>query len=401
MSIVAIGKFGRSIKFGRHLWKDGAGNNEPATLFSALANLHPSNTYVMVGKSDLSRCKQEDYDYWFPHGNVIDAWKGFDSKKDDAKTYPYEQVKHMKFDYGIMNGGITADINTEDTFKKFSKKTGEIGEDLAKPLGMFAKGVGPLLYFLNMTNIKWVNFQADARQFPITAYDMFNVDVVTFGTIESEQTVSRFKSYDDQTLVKTKEKSVYGATECLCLLDPMYKDKSWFGGERDIKVGFFFHKYRDKKRYTAIKNYIDEFDEDEISVFGKWEEELEEGDPRFKGSLYFDQVQEVLPRIKYTMCYPITQGDISAKWVESLRAGIVPFFDKNYDTDRLLVKNHGVPEFLYVSSPQEMKEKIDYLENNPDKYDSMINILTIIHKNISKNILDKYDKMILNEVGHC
>ena len=65
--VIAIGKLGCSIKFGRHLWKDVAGNNEPATLFSAIANDNPENTYVLIGKSDFSRCKKEYIDYWFEH----------------------------------------------------------------------------------------------------------------------------------------------------------------------------------------------------------------------------------------------------------------------------------------------------------------------------------------------
>lgn len=398
--VVAIGKFGRSIKFGRHLWKDGAGNNEPATLFSALANANPDNLYVLVGKSDFSRCKEEDRQYWFPHGNVLDAWKGFDSKNDDSLIYPYENVKHLKFDYGVMNGGITSEINTENTWNKRDKKTGIIDKDnLVKPLGMFAKGVGPLVYFLNMTNIKWVNFTADARQFPIVAKDLFNMNEVTFATINKSVPVKKYNGYGSYEEVTNIERASYGATECLLLLDPKYKGQSWFGGERDIKVGMFFHKYKDKKRIKGIKAYIDLFNDDEISVFGKWEEEVEAGDERFKGSLTFDEVQETLPRIKYTLCYPITPGDISAKWIESVRAGIVPFFDENYDTDYILNKVHKVPEFLYVKSPEEFKNKIDTLENTPSLYKDILNRLKNIHDELSDDILDHYIEMIDNEIN--
>lgn len=389
--IIAIGKLGRSIKFGRHLWKDGAGNNEPATLFSAIANAHPENTYVLIGKSDFSRCKQEYRDYWFPHNNVIDAWKGFNAKTDDPTPYPYEAVKDMEFDYAIINGGIGSEINTRGMFNKYSKKTNEVLDELANPLGMFAMGVGPVLYFLNKTNVKWVNFTADARQLPIVAYDLFNPQVATLATIEKTKTVNRFVGYGDQRITTREDVAIYGMPEFLCLLDPEYKGKSWYKNktEKDIKVGLFFHKYKDKKRYNAIKEYIKQFDEDEISVYGKWDEEIET-DSRFKGSKTFDEVQEILPRIKYTICYPIVDGDISAKWVESIRAGIIPFFDKNYDKDRLLVKYHKVPDFLYVDSALEFKEKINILENNPEKYEKMLNILEIILRNAEENLVEKY-----------
>lgn len=398
--IVAIGKFGRSMKFGRHLWKDGAGNNEPATLFSALANSNPDNLYVVVGKSDLSRCKQEDYDYWFPLGNVIDAWKGFNSKEDNSLIYPYEQVKHLEFDYGIMNGGITSEINTENSFPKYNKKTGEIDEEkIVKPLGMFAKGVGPILYFLNTTGIKWVNFTADARQFPIAAYDMFNTNLITFATINKKAEVNKFKEYGKCEIIKVEEEAVYGATECLCLLDPMYEGISHVGGDRDIKIGLFFHKYRDKKRIRALREYIDIFDEEDISVFGKWEDEFEAEDTKFKGSKTFDEMQEILPTIKYTLCYPITPGDISAKWIESIRAGIIPFFDKNYDADRILIDKYNIPEFLYTSNPQAFKNKIEYLESNPNEYEKIAKKLKNIHDNISSNLINDYNEMIKKVIG--
>lgn len=394
--IIAIGKLGRSIKFGRHLWKDGAGNNEPATLFSALANKNPENTYVLIGKSDFSRCKPEYLDYWFKHDNVIDAWKGFNSKEDDPTTYPYNAVKDMKFDYAIINGGIGSEINTKGMFKKYHKKTNTVLDEEAKPLGMFAMGVGPVLYFLNKTNVPWVNFTADARQLPIVAYDLFNQQKATLATIEKTETVNRFVGYGDQNITTREDISIYGMPELLCLLDPDYEGKSWFNNkqEKDIKVGFFFHKYKDKKRYNALKEYFDIFDPEDVSIFGKWEEEIDSGDERYKGSKTFDETQEILPRIKYTICYPIVKGDISAKWVESIRAGIVPFFDKDYDEDRLLVAYHKVPEFLYVSSPEEFKSKVEFLENNPSEYERLLNILEIILKNGEKDLIDKYQYAI-------
>lgn len=62
-----------------------AGNNEPATLFSAIANKHPENTYVLIGKSDFSRCNKEYIDYWFKHGNVIDACEFYQNSFNKRK----------------------------------------------------------------------------------------------------------------------------------------------------------------------------------------------------------------------------------------------------------------------------------------------------------------------------
>lgn len=402
--VIAIGKLGRSIKFGRHLWKDVAGNNEPATLFSAIANKHPENTYVLIGKSDFSICNKEYIDYWFKHGNVIDAWEGFNSKEDDPITYPYERVKNMKFDYAIINGGISGGINTPGVFKKYSKKTGEFLDEIANPLIMFKNYAGPLIYFLNKTKVKWVNFTADARQLPIKAYDLFNGQVADLATIEEDFDIEHFADYGNQTMKTRNEKAIYGMPEFLCLLDPEYDGKNWFNNkiEKDIKVGLFFHKYKDKKRFNAIKEYVNQFNEDEIQVFGEWKEEIESKDHRFKGSHTFDEIQEILPRVKYTICYPIVEGDISAKWVEAMRAGIIPFFDKTYDKKRILQREFGIPDFCYVESAEDFKNKITILENDEEKYIRLRNVFentlnNVLKMDLSKVYVEKIEKLIYND----
>lgn len=395
---IAYGKLGKSIKFKRSQWKDGAGNNEPATLLSVLANSNPDDTFYIIGKSDLARCDEEQKKYWFKHDNVINAWEGFDSKKDDRVKYAYNKLKedNVHIDYGIINGGIFTGINLPNTFYKIDKETGEKTDQFANPLMMFANYTAPVVYFLNESNIKWVNLHTDARQHPLAIKDLFNRPVITLGTKNKTEEVQRYTSYDNQEEYSVEDKMIYGASELLCLLDKEYINEPMKKEEKEIKVGLFFHKYKDKKRIKGLLEYIDLFDD--ISVFGNWKEELDENNPKFKGSLTFDEVQKTIPKIKYTLCYPITKGDISAKWIEAARAGIIPFFDANYDTDKLLNKTWNVPEFLYLSNPEEMKTKIEYLENNPDEYDRYIvffeKLIDWFNKNYKNILLNKIDEYI-------
>lgn len=388
---IAYGKLGKSIKFKRESWKDGAGNNEPATLLSILANSNPDDTFYIVGKSDLSRCDEEQKKYWFKYDNVINAWEDFDSKKDDRIKYAYNKLKedNVHIDYGIINGGIFAGINLPDTFYKIDKETGEKTDQFAKPLMMFANYTAPLVYYLNESNIKWVNIHTDARQHPLAIKDLFNRPVITLGTKNKTEKVYRYTSYDNQEEYLVEDKMIYGKSELLCLADKEYLHKAKpEKGPRKYKVGMFFHKYKDKKRIRNILEYVNQFEDDEIVMFGKWPEEMEERPEVFKGPKTFDEIQEVLPQIKYTLCYPIEEGDISAKWVESVRAGVLPFLDKNYDPEKLLNKHYGFPKQLYVDSPEDMKNKIEKLENDEDAYNKVYDYLSNLVSDLEKNVID-------------
>nr|CAI7679448.1 Glycosyltransferase [Enterococcus phage Planchet] len=384
---IVFGKLGRTIRFNRKNWKSGAGNNEPATLLSALANANPQNKYIVIGRSDFSRCDEETLKYWFKHDNVEDAWVDYDKKKHDLYNFLYEKYKDTHIDYGIINGGITGNTNSPGCFIKYDKDGNSTGEKL-RVLDAMAFYVGPIICLLNKRKIKWVNFHADARQFPIKGKDVFQQPELTIGTRNIDRVKMTYKDYDDQTDTPREMSMRYGMTEALLLLDPEYKDFPKV--EKDIKVGFFFHNYEKiKNRTQELLNYIDQFGEDEISVYGKWKGF--EDQPKFKGECTFDEMQEILPRIKYTLCYPIVKGDISAKWIEAVRAGIIPFFDEKYDENRLLVDIHNVPSFLYVSSPEDMKEKIDTLEKDPHVYKSILDLLTDRLEYLKENILSIYE----------
>ena len=387
---IVFGKLGRAMRFNRDNWKAGAGNNEPATLLSALANKNPDNHYIIIGKNDFSRCDEETLKSWFKYDNVEDGWAGFDKNIHDLHTYLYDKYKDTKIDYGIINGGITGNTNSPNRFIKYNKDGSSTGEYL-RVLDSMAIYVGPIFYLFNKKEIKWVNFHADARQFTIKGKDLFQQPELTLGTKNVDKIKMTWAGYGDQTDTPRHQSMRYAMTEALLLLDPEYED--FPKKEKDIKVGFFFHDYaKIKKRTEELLAYIDQFDENEISVYGKWPNQ--EGQPKFKGACSFDEMQSILPRIKYTLCYPIVNGDISAKWIEAIRAGIIPFFDEKYDEDRLLEKIHNVPSFLFVSSPEDLKEKIDLLEKDPHIYNSILELLNDRLEYLKENILDIYEKEI-------
>lgn len=385
---VVIGKIGRSIFFDRKKWKAAAGNNEAPLFFSAIAKLNPNHTYYLIGKSDFSRVTQEIRDYWFPHNNVVDVWKDFNPKKDDPTQWVARQLMNINIDYGIIHGGMVS-LSIPGRIYCLDRKTKK--PDYSKfrsPLASLVNYVSPISYYLNSSGIPWLTVTSDGRYSPLQARDILNPESYSLSVVERGVTVQRMKSYFDQeSFNEFTIRSYYSQTEFQYLLDPEFK--GFRNAEKDQKVGLFFHQYDNKKRIKAIEGIVEAFGND-IVVYGKWNKP---DDPRFLGPVNFDDLQDVLPKIKYTYCYPITPGDISGKWVEAVANGIIPFFDKTYDSDKLLVKYLGVTEWLWVDSPEEMKEKIDFLERHNYAYEELLNRLTNIVKSFSRDG-SHYDHLI-------
>jgi hypothetical protein len=213
---------------------------------------------------------------------------------------------------------------------------------------------------------------------------MINPEKISLGVREGTVEIERMKSYEDQeTMVKHKVDLRYGYAEFQYLLDSKWNTFR-HNEDKTQKVALFFHQYDNKKRIKAITEVIKAFNNEEIAVYGKWDKDIYVS-PKFRGSVTFDELQTILPSVKYTFTYPIIDGDISGKWVEAVVNGIIPFFHKSYDKDRLLVKYHNVPEWLYVEDAEDMKAKIDYLESNSKAYYRLKNILISNVSNFPKN----------------
>jgi hypothetical protein len=379
---IVTGKMGRSTFFNRHKWGANAGNNEFPILISAIAKLNPKNTYYFIGKSDLSRSDKSIYDFWFPHGNVVDVWKGFNPKQHDPTTWVVNQLEGIDIDYGIIHGGMCS-LSIPNRIYCLDRKTGKpIVGKLRSPIQSLVNYVSPITYYLNESGIDWLTITSDGRYMPLPARDLINPEKISLGVREGTIEIERMKSYEDQeTMVKHKVELRYGFAEFQYLLDNKWNNFR-FREEKTQKVALFFHQYDNKKRIRNIQEVIDIFKENEIAVYGKWDVE---DNSKYKGPVTFDELQEILPAVKYTFCYPIIDGDISGKWVEAVTNGIIPFFHDSYDKDRLLVKYHNIPSWLYVKSAAEMKEKVDYLESNNLAYNKMKNILVSSVSNFPKN----------------
>ena len=139
-------------------------------------------------------------------------------------------------------------------------------------------------------------------------------------------------------------------------------------------------------RYKDLKKYILDNVED-VDIYGKWDEKILNNDERFKGPKKFNDLQAMLPNVKYTFCIPIKKGWCTAKFWEMAHYGIIPFLHPTYDEQN----NLKCPDILRIKDSQDLFDKIELLENNKEFYNNLREELNNMLKN------EYYDGTYLND----
>ena len=138
-------------------------------------------------------------------------------------------------------------------------------------------------------------------------------------------------------------------------------------------------------RYPDLKKYILDHVED-VDIYGQWNSDTIGDDKRFKGPKKFNELMQMLPRVKYTFCIPIKKGWVTAKVWEMAHYGIIPFLHPTYDEQ----DNLKVPEFIRVKDSQDLFNKIKFLEEKPKAYQELRDLLDNLLKD------EYYDGSYLN-----
>jgi hypothetical protein len=186
-------------------------------------------------------------------------------------------------------------------------------------------------------------------------------------------------SYTDQTINKKEINSEYANVETTFLID---KERDKFNESSNSLEDLFgdTHDQTSKKaikfmivcnqgnpsRYPDLKKYILDHIQD-VDIYGKWNENILNNDSRFKGSKKFNELQSMLPSVKYTFCIPIKKGWCTAKFYEMAHYGIIPFLHPTYDEQN----NLKCPEILRVKDSADLFQKIEYLESDENAYNNL------------------------------
>lgn len=413
---IAIGKIGRSISFNKDNWGAIGGDNEAPIFYENLFHKNPDITFYIVGSSDYRRLDSHIRNRINKHGNVIDHLEGFDkwrktnsiSEEIDHLNYMEEWMKTApQIDIGLLVIGATGSNNVKGkTFLKTDHTT------LASPLSMFCKYSGPVMHYLNATQLPYVMVINDPRYFPSTIHDIFNMPKFILSQYnEVIEYKNCCKWYNIQESFTAKINSEYSAMETIFLIG---KERDNYTVQKNesssISIDSFFtsetssdceeatNKERDIKfmivcnegnpsRYNTLKKYILDYIDD-VDIYGKWEQGIINNDKRFKGPRKFNDLQEIFPRVKYTFCIPIKKGWVTSKFWEMAHSGIIPFLHPEYDEQN----NLKCPDFIRIKDPKDLYKKIEFLEKNPEAYE-------ILNKNLNAMIKDSYyDGTYINDL---
>jgi hypothetical protein len=407
MKSIAVGKIGKSVLFNSSQWGAIGGDNEAPIFYENLFHKNPNITFYIVGASDYSRLDKSDRDRINQYGNVIDVWNNFTEwgksyrgeSKAKRQDYLAEWMKTApKIDAGLLFLGPTGTSNVVGKSRLMSDP-----KTLASPIEMLSKYAGPVIDYLNMNrDMPWLGILNDPRFFPANMRDMFHrpVKILSQYTESIKHTTST--EYDDPTRHTVFVESNYMAMETIFLigkergkaiadipstLDSFFEDTPKVEeGTKDIKFMIVCNEGR-PSRYNDLKKYILDH-VDDVEVYGKWSDEIVNNDKRFKGPKKFNDLQQMLPRVKYTFCIPIKKGWTTAKFWEMAHYGIIPFLHPTYDEQN----NLKCPEFLRVTDSHDLYKKIEFLEKTPEAYNILLENLNAMLKD------EYYDGTYLNDI---
>ena len=377
---IAIGKIGKSIKFGPEEKGKGkkamtAGSIDARIIFQTLIKFNPEHTFYLIGRSNYSRLKPEIRNKIDPHKNVVDVWAKFndwfDNQDDkDETTESWRFIDHViktesKFDVGIFIAGGVLEYAVQG-------KTMKEGKHI-KTLMAAAKYAGPLHHFINETKIPYTVLSLDPRCYPKPTKDILVPPKRVLQLMNETMDVEHRVSYEKDDMVVDKGPAVYSGLETLYVVEeeePSGLD-SFFDEpvkkERDINMVLWLNEGK-PSRYNDLKNFILDSVED-VQVYGVWNEKALK-DPRIQ-QVAMSELSWQFPRTKYTFCIPIAPGWATGKFWEMIKHGIIPFMHPSYDEQN----NIGFPEELRVKDSKELLEKINLYNSNEMLYNELYNKL--------------------------
>ena len=372
---IAIGKIGKSIKFGPEEKGKGkkamtAGSIDARIIFQNLIKINPQHKFYLIGRSNFSRLKPEIRNKIDPHKNVIDVWAGFhdwfETQDDkDEVTESWRFMEHViktndKFDIGLFIAGGVLDYAVQG-------KTLKEGKHI-KTLMAAAKYAGPIHHFINETKLPYMVLSLDPRCYPKPTKDILippkRILQLKNETMEVEHRVS----YETDEMVIDKVPAVYSGIETLYAveedepagLDAFFDEPEQ---ERDINMVLWLNEGK-PSRYNDLKNFILD-SVDDVEVYGVWNEKALK-DPRIQ-QVAMSELSWQFPRTKYTFCIPIAPGWATGKFWEMIKHGIIPFMHPEYDDQ----KNIGFPEELRVKDSNDLLEKINLYNSDEKLYNRL------------------------------
>lgn len=395
---IAIAKMGKSILFNPKKWGPIGGDGEAPIYFENLIRKNPQHTFFLIGRSDFQRLNPDDQDRINEHGNLVDCFADFDIKTSTAVEFIDKQCADIKFDCGIMMAGPLGTNTVQGKSRLMKDPT-----KLASPIMMLANYAGPTLSVINDHKFPYLMVVNDPRFFPTQCRDLMHLPAKVLSQFNESIVQKTRTAYDNATILEYPLEGEYGAVETIRLID-LPKPVTGLGAfmveekkripEKDIKFLVVLNEGL-PSRYNVLKSSILDH-VDDVDIYGKWNPETIGDDSRFKGSIKYEELQSILPRVKYSYCIPIKDGWVTSKFWEMIEHSIIPFLHKTYDEQ----DNLKVPSFLRIRDSKDLAQKIEVLESDPNKYNQLLSHLKamIQPEFVTGDYLNKVTMSALDEI---
>lgn len=390
---VAFFAVGSALKFNKKNLLRSDGTSEYYALIKLLLKNSNVNRVLLLSKSDWGRITKEEKLKLDPHGKIYDPFTELPqlSKRQKPSNIDERRQYYIDFYKILEENGISADFGLGFTSQGWSTTALPGFLNTLKPpftpvqcLDMTLYYASEIVYYLNMTNMKWWMLATDPRYVkPSMRYrDITNLpqkvlgqqdfDINWFGVKE----LKRDASIENDDYMMREIKSRYSGIEKMNLID---------GGIIDPATTDKPHKFtivsmqlsaptsKEDLRFNILKEYIlDRDPEGKARIFGKWSDSFKNGYTQFKGYIATEDLDKTFSETRYTLVLPTAAGWVTSKYAEMLQLGVLPFLHPDYDCQYHIVrKDHP----MRVTSADDFYKKMEYFDANPEKRIKFIKLL--------------------------
>ena len=274
-----------------------------------------------------------------------------------------------KVDWAFIKGSYGwGRVNRSGTVWKNDKET-------FTPLAMQQNYAGHCVKYLNESKVPYIMTVNDPRTIAaskgvVPRYDTINKPFEIMTQLNGEIIIKSIKEYvssfAEQQFIEERVPLRYAKVECLesifyedeCDV-PKYIDFTMVAMQ-DVGTGI-----KKSRRFDIMEEYVlKQFPN--VKVYGRWDEYYTSKYPNAFAGLILDHnvMDDIMRTSKYTYVIGIGTEWSTSKWALSISTNTVPFIANDYDTQyNIIPKDH----FIRIKSPEDLKSKIEYLNNNDNK----------------------------------
>lgn len=381
---IVIGRTGLTIKFkGIKIGTQTACDTD-MMVYSMLSQMNPDFNFYFIGPTDLYKLTEEEYNEIFPYHNVFSAWTNdLRKSKDFSKIIKYFEDNNIKIDFALINTGGSSQACVPDFYPK---KDGSKRSLLLSQLYYMA----PYVYTLNKLGCPVYCMADDARNVLLNFRDLYNRERKVFTQANYKlKTITHITSETDFTLKTDLIDCIYAHIERIDLIGMPDNWKDRIDINRKLKSNkenhllVISHGNGCKKinsnltiknlRFQGYKEYIIDNFKDTIynksKIYGKWTEDIYEQYPNNFEDKPMIELNDILKDARYSLVYSQIPNFVTVKPWEMIANGIIPFIHPDYDPEHIL----GLPEYVYIKNPDDLKNKIIELDNDDKLYLNILN----------------------------